>query len=216
LGQGLTQISSDFFHYVYERVSKELGGETMVFQRALGGVAPIPKWNVSDLSEAETNMKRMSEIVWEPVSKAAQNLEWVDNPRLSFRSTPCTFPLTSPMMLQAYASGRLPIKAEEGFQLNEMALVEIGPAQFLTVPGEPHPEVVQKIADMMRGRFNFVLTMAQDEIGYVVPEELFDPQGGQELQSAGRDNEPVVLSAAARLLGVDGYLEPVGLTDKTR
>jgi len=96
-------------------------------------------------------------------------------------------------------------------QRTEMALLELGPARFLSVPGEPHPEVLAKLSDMLGCPYDFVLAMAQDEVGYIVAGELFNPAGIQELLSAGRDNERVVLAAASRLLGVDGYRQPTCL-----
>ncbi len=207
LGEYSTVISADFLGYVYETVSNELGGETLVFERGLGGVEPIPQ-GIDDLAEAETHMKRVSDVACAAILEAADSLEWADPGRLTYRVTPCEFPLTSGEALKAYASGLIPIETESAVQTNEMVLFEIGPAQFLTVPGEPHPEVVFKLADMMRGRYRFVIAMAQDEVGYVVPKEIFNPAGIQELLSTGKDNELVVLSAARRLLGVDGFVEP--------
>jgi len=61
---------------------------------------------------------------------------------------------------------------------------------------------------MMRGKYQFILSMGDDEIGYIVPGELYNPTGIQELLSTGPDNERIVLHTAAELLGVKAYLEP--------
>ena len=207
LGEHSTEVSADFFGYVYDNVTTTLGGETLVFQRGLGGVEPIPQ-GVNEMKEAEPYLRKVSDVACKAIFDAAQHLEWIEPDRLSLRTTRCEFPITSGEILKMHAVGLLPVMGEGGAQVNEMSLLEIGPAQFLTIPGEPHPEVVFKLDDMMGGRYNFVLGMAQDEIGYVVPGELFNPSGIQELLSTGRDNELVVLSAAQRLLGVQGYGEP--------
>lgn len=207
LGEHSVYISPDYLAYVYEGVTADLGGETLVFQRGLGGVEPIPQ-GVNDIAEAKEHMGRVGGVACAAVHAAAERLEWLESPRLSIRTTRCEFPMTSGEVLKAYSAGLLPVSVEGGAAVNEMALVEIGPVQLLTVPGEPHPEVIFKLDDMMRGRYNFVLAMAQDEIGYVVPAEIFDPAGIQELLSTGRDNELVVLSAARQLLGVQGFQEP--------
>lgn len=207
LGEHTTEVSADYSSYLCRKVSDTLGGETLVFQRGLGGVEPIPQ-GVNDIAEADAAMERVSDVAHAAVAGAADTVEWVDAPRLRVRSTPCRFPVMSPEVLRAYAAGLLPLQVEDGVQVNEMVVAEVGPARFLSVPGEPHPEVVFKLDDMMGDGYNFMLAMAQDEIGYVVPAELYNPAGIQELLSAGRDNEAVVLSGAARLLGVDGYIEP--------
>ena len=207
LGDKTTQISADFFQYIYAQVTAELGGMTLVFNRGLGGVEPIGM-GTNDMDEAEMHMERIGRIVSQHALRAAAKIEWVDDPRVRIRRTECLFPLLSPEMAKAVAAGAIPVKVEGGAQQNEMSLVDIGPAQMLTVPGEPHPEVIFKLTDMMDARYRFVLAMADDEIGYVVPGELYNPEGIQEMLSAGQDNEFVVLSAAAQLLGVNAYVEP--------
>lgn len=207
LGEFSTEVSADFLAYVYERVGAELGGEALVFQRGLGGVEPIPQ-GVNDMAEAEPFLRKVADVACGPIFDAAERLEWADDARVTIRTVPTAFPITSGEALKMYAAGLSPLEMAEPVLHNEMHLIEIGPAQFLTVPGEPHPEVIFKLADMMPTKWKFVLGMAEDEIGYVVPAELFNPGGIQELLSTGRDNERVVLDAAARLLGVDAFVEP--------
>ena len=207
LGNETTLVSPDFFWYVYEGVTGALGGATLVFNRALGGVEPIGQ-GANDIDEAKEIMERIGGIVTENVVKAADSFKWIDEPRLTVRRTRCEFPILSPEILKAFNAGLVPLAPEDGVQRNEMALIEIGPAQILTVPGEPHPEVVFKLVDMMNTAYPFVFSQAEDGIGYIVPGELFNPEGIQELLSTGRDNEFVLLSAARRLLGVDSYVEP--------
>lgn len=207
LGDHTTEMSADYLSFVYDALGRHPGGTVLAVQRALGGVEPIPQ-GVNDPAETEAAMEAVAGVAIEAARRAFAALEWQEAPRLSVRRFACRFPVTSPEVLKAHAMGLMSVGPEGGVQRNEMLLLEIGDAQFLTVPGEPHPEVVFKLADMMTGRFRFVLSMAQDEIGYVVPRELFNPAGIQELLSAGRDNEFVVLTAAAELLGVAGYVVP--------
>jgi len=207
LGEHSNEISADFLGYVYETVSEKLGGETLFFQRGLGGVEPIPQ-GVNDMAEAEPHMQRVSDVACAAIFDASDRIEWADSPRVSLRSVKLEVPITSGELLKMVGMGLMKLQDDSAVQVTEMALLEVGPAQFLTIPGEPHPEVIFKLEDMMTGRYNFVLGMAQDEIGYVVPGELFKPSGIQELLSTGRDNELVVLNGAQRLLGVQGYAEP--------
>jgi hypothetical protein len=207
LGDQTTEISADYLAYVYEAVREAIGGEVLAFQRGLGGVEPIPQ-GVNDMAAAEEDLRRVAGVANTAILQAAHQIAWVERPRIAIRSTRCEFPVVSAEILKAYAMDLIPLKVEDGFQVNEMALIEIGPAQFLTVPGEPHPEVVFKLTDMMTAEFPFVIAMAMDEIGYVVPGEIYNPAGIQELLSSGKDNELVVLSAARQLLGVHAYREP--------
>jgi len=210
LGDRTTDVSCDFLAPVYESVSDCLGGETLVFQRALGGVEPIPQ-GLNEPADLEAGLAGVAEVATRAVLEAAARAEVADVRRITWRTTECRFPITSGEALKAYAAGLLPVEAADGVQRTEMALLEIGPARFLSVPGEPHPEVLAKLSGMLGCPYDFVLAMAQDEVGYIVAAELFNPAGIQELLSTGRDNERVVLAAASRLLGVDGYRQPACL-----
>jgi hypothetical protein len=76
---------------------------------------------------------------------------------------------------------------------SELAVVKIGPVTFVTVPGEIYPELVNGpveapegndfgiqpvevpvIREMMPGKYKFVLGLANDEIGYIIPKSQWD------------------------------------------
>jgi len=75
----------------------------------------------------------------------------------------------------------------------EVAVFRIGPLSFVTFPGEVYPEIVNggvmapegndfsadpvevpSVREMMPGKFNFVLGLANDEIGYIIPKSEWD------------------------------------------
>ena len=75
----------------------------------------------------------------------------------------------------------------------EMAAFKIGPASFLTIPGEIYPEIINggivapegqdfeidpieipPLRSQMSGDFKFVFGLANDEIGYIIPKSEWD------------------------------------------
>ncbi len=113
------------------------------------------------------------------------------------------FPVTTPDILEAIRAGLLPVTLDgEGRTYADISVIQIGPAQFVTVPGEPHPEVTAKVKAMMIGRFKFILGVANHELGYFVALETWDPEGVQESLSTGRDSEPILLDTVRRLLAM--------------
>jgi hypothetical protein len=79
------------------------------------------------------------------------------------------------------------------YMLTEMAVFKIGPISFATLPGEVYPEIINggieapagndfsiaavqvpSIREMMTGRFRFIIGLANDEIGYIIPESEWD------------------------------------------
>ena len=76
---------------------------------------------------------------------------------------------------------------------SELAVVKIGPLSIVTVPGEIYPEIVNggiespegadfgiepvevpPIRGMMPGKYKFIIGLANDEIGYIIPKSQWD------------------------------------------
>ena len=78
---------------------------------------------------------------------------------------------------------------------SEVNLVKVGPSWIATIPGEIYPEIVNggtenpigadfksvprevpPIREMMQGDVNFVVNLANDEVGYIIPYSQWDNQ----------------------------------------
>ena len=89
---------------------------------------------------------------------------------------------------------------------SELAVISIGPLSLVTIPGEIYPELVNgqvdapegndfgvkpieipPIREMMPGKYKFVLGLANDEIGYIIPKSQWDEKAPY---TYGRDNSP--------------------------
>lgn len=89
---------------------------------------------------------------------------------------------------------------------SELAVFSIGPAHFATVPGEIYPEIVNGgieapegqdfdiepvevpyVRSQMKGDFNFVVGMANDMVGYIIPKSQWDEEAPF---TYGRDSAP--------------------------
>jgi hypothetical protein len=76
---------------------------------------------------------------------------------------------------------------------SELAVFNIGPVSFATIPGEAYPEIINggiespagkdfedstadllSVREMMRGRFKIVIGLGNDEIGYILPKSQWD------------------------------------------
>lgn len=76
----------------------------------------------------------------------------------------------------------------------ELNVITLGPAQFLTIPGELYPELAiggiqtphdpgadypnaapePALVEMMQGQFQFIIGLANDELGYILPKSQWD------------------------------------------
>lgn len=94
---------------------------------------------------------------------------------------------------------------------SELAVFKLGPITFATVPGEIYPELVNGpveapegndfgiqpvevpvIREMMPGKYKFILGLANDEIGYIIPKSQWDVKApftyGREKAPYGEEN----------------------------
>ena len=89
---------------------------------------------------------------------------------------------------------------------SELAVIKIGPLSMVTIPGEIYPELVNgpidapegndfgiqaleipPIREMMPGKYKFIVGLANDEIGYIIPKSQWDEKAPY---TYGRDNSP--------------------------
>ena len=96
---------------------------------------------------------------------------------------------------------------------SELSVFNIGPLSFVTIPGEIYPEImnggvenpdgndfglepaeIPPVREMMPGEFKFVLGLANDEIGYIIPKSQWDVKApfayGREKAQYGEENSP--------------------------
>jgi hypothetical protein len=92
------------------------------------------------------------------------------------------------------------------YMWTELAVIRIGPVSFVTYPGEVYPEIINggieapegndfsiepvevpSIREIMPGKYKFVLGLANDEIGYIIPKSEWDRK---KPYTYGRDNRP--------------------------
>jgi hypothetical protein len=95
----------------------------------------------------------------------------------------------------------------------ELAVFKIGPVSFVTVPGEIYPEIINggieapegndfgiepvevpPVREKMPGKYKFVVGLANDEIGYIIPKSQWDVNApftyGREKSPYGEENSP--------------------------
>ncbi|GAB1452682.1 hypothetical protein MASR2M47_27380 [Draconibacterium sp.] len=89
---------------------------------------------------------------------------------------------------------------------SELAVVKIGPLSMVAIPGEIYPELVNgpidapegndfgiqaleipPIREMMPGKYKFIVGLANDEIGYIIPKSQWDEKAPY---TYGRDKSP--------------------------
>ena len=139
-------------------------------------------------------------------------------------------PLDNPLFRLAASLGVLDRGMIGLWQMrSEIAAFSVGPATFLTVPGEIYPEIINGgvetpegadfvvseteapgLRGMMPGEYRFVIGLANDMIGYIVPKSQWDADppytyGSEhghygEINSVSPEAAPIVYEAAKEVL----------------
>lgn len=245
------QISSDFPHYVRYFVEKGIYHGERLVQPGLGGVAVYangaigglmttsPEFAIPDaFSDTSYTEPSFAKARAQGLHLARVVLQMLDRPEvveirqagISLRAKSFHLPVDNLRFRLAAALGVINRGFEKGFKMqSEAAVWTLGPASFITIPGEIYPEIVNggieapagqdfsiqpleipPLRELMPGQFKFVLGLANDEIGYIIPKSEWDeeppflynadssPYG--EINSTGPEAAPIIHNVLKELL----------------
>jgi len=209
-------ITSDFIHYLregiekgicYDSITKREGiGGTVVFATgAVGGImsgmwsATYDPWLNKTFAREDNSFDKVRAQGYRLADIIMNKLETDScltskSPKITLHARTFYFRLDNPLFKLGGAMGifKRGIRWLSSLR-SEIDLLTIGPAWFLTVPGEINPEIVNggiespegrdfeiapveipPLRKMMKGKINFVLGLANDEVGYIMPKTHWD------------------------------------------
>jgi hypothetical protein len=192
LGSENREVSRDFVHYLATYLEEELGGVAIYFNGAQGGMITPDVDGVFDGKSTpgypEQHTYEMCEEVGTRIAIATINaLDGVEyssvDPVIEVNREVLTLPLENPLFYGAMLMGLLNRSYYDsttgylGSIRSEVEVITIGEAQIITIPGEALPSIGHRLKQMMTGRYNFILGLTNDEVGYIIPEEEWDWNG---------------------------------------
>lgn len=211
-------LSSDFCHYVRESVEKGVMNGDSVVVEGLGGIAVYANGNIGGLmttspefgikalfkdtnyvvpsfDKAQAQGERLA-ILALGTLKDSTKVKEVQTTAISVIAKSIKIPLDNSLYRLAAVVGVLKRGLCDWWAMrSEVALMEIGPAQFLFHPAELYPEIadggieapagqdfniapqeIPPIRTLMTGEFNFMLGLSNDMIGYAIPKSEWDEE----------------------------------------
>ncbi len=210
-GSGNGLISSDFVHGAREVLEQDLGGTAVYFSGSVGGLmtplrAEVPGFGTEVSWERTYEIGRLVAVAAEDALAGAPVQGIFD---LDFRQRDFYMESDNTALRAFNAAGMFDVPTYVGAESwgteghrdgvysgtaagtqfkTEMVAVQLGPALFLTVPGELFPELEiggygredcpeahtgrpfePIITDQFDAQYQFVLGLGQDELGYIVP-----------------------------------------------
>ena len=193
LSAGPREISADFPGYMCDKVMEETGAQALFLNGALGGMISGDNPERTHDSARDTGLK-LAEIVL-GMLKHAQPPE-----RFNFaaETRELELPLSNPAFQQMF--DQLPRKVRQGRVVTDMTYVELGEAQFVTLPGEVLPEVSYEILEQMQGYPRMLVGLANDQLGYIIPPYDFRDNYYEESMSVGPASAYSVRDMALRMI----------------
>jgi hypothetical protein len=170
------QLTSDFPHWLRLRVEEKLGGVAVYMNGAQGGMvtADIQKEETYPKGEAWPEAERIGNLLGDKTLEALANAAPADDTAMTFQRSEFTVKMESALFKAFLSSGLLPGELVDGDQLTtEVARFTVGPAEFLTLPGEVLPNIGMFLKRNMSGKTKFLLGLTGDALGYILTPEDF-------------------------------------------
>ncbi|XOV83263.1 MAG: neutral/alkaline non-lysosomal ceramidase N-terminal domain-containing protein [bacterium] len=168
LGPENTEVSADYVAGLYQKLSRELGGEHLFLQGAIGGwVQPLQGDRSHDLAIAHG--ESLASAVIELLVQAQPNTY----APLMFRQQQVDIPLDNWGFRLLLWLGVLDRQTYAGAMRTRVAWFKVGEAEFVTHPGETSPAYSLASRDLMNTTHSFVLGLSQDAMGYILKPEYF-------------------------------------------
>ena len=190
LGSDNTLITSDFPHFMRVALEQRFGG-IAIYQSADLGVlqGPLDVFLEDESGEMIPRRsfafaERMGEILAQRAGDALADVDrWQHSPELAIvGSGPIPVEVTNPyfeLLGTLGVFGRrdfVRFEPGRGEIVSEMQAIRIGDAQFAVTPNELDPQIADLYRDRMAGaEHKFIVGLGNDEIGYQMPEEKFNP-----------------------------------------
>lgn len=199
LGSRNTLISADWPHYLYATVEQKLGGICVLQNGALGGMV-TPDVSSHSFEETErvgvtTGLKAVECLQGSPIMPCGN---------LTHLSTTLDIPVANENFLALRKAGVIARTFHDGKVRTELHVIRFGEVEMATIPGEALPKVGLAIKSHMTAEYRILIGLGNDELGYIIPKEDFDPTKYEESMSVGPKAAPMIEAKLKTLLTGSG------------
>ena len=243
-------ITSDFPHFFREYVEKGVYSGDSLVKPGIGGVAVFINGAIGGLMTTHPSLgikdpytgKEIKDPTFEKADAEGKHLallalnamnypsDVIDSASISMVVRTLTIPIENTLFKAGTAAGVINRGTVGWMKMrSEVAVLNIGPLSFITLPGEAYPEIINggveapvggdfriepveipPLRDLMTGRYKFIFCLANDEIGYIIPKSQWDVKApytyersdspyGEE-NSPGPETAPVLYKALREML----------------
>ncbi len=195
LGSENTNLSADWPGYLYQTVEEKLGGICILQNGALGGMV-TPSVSSHTFEETE----RIGATTGLKAVECLKSSPYMDCPNLTHLSTTVEIPVTNQNFLALRKAGIISRSFRGGKVQTELHLIRFGEVEMVTIPGEALPKVGLAIKGYMTAKYKILIGLGNDELGYIIPKEDFDPSKYEESMSVGPKAAPLIKAKLKTLI----------------
>ena len=198
------KVTSDFVGVLNSELEKKFGGVSVFFNQSIGGLitTDIDDSKSGDLDYLASQCERIGKTIADETADCLVDKVECKNPKLNFYSAEFFVPVDNKFFRIGNFLGIVAKRDYGSFVKSEVDRIDVGDAQIITVPGEIFPDLGKKIKLMMAGKINFILGLANDELGYIMFPKYFDIKdfSYETTMSPGKNTGLIVEENAVKLL----------------
>jgi hypothetical protein len=176
LGSGRAILSPDLIGPLYDRIESKVGGVALFMNGAQGGMVTADTRLESGKEDNTWNeCIRIGELLADEALRIIEQAPILEKPSIFCTSRMIEFPIDSEVM--RYILKKSPLKYEfkkENYVSTQLNLLNIGPAQILTIPGEALPNIGYYIKRNMPTKLPFLFGLTNDAFGYMLTKVDFN------------------------------------------
>lgn len=172
LGADNLKMTADYVYYLRQKLEKDLGGVAIFVSRDIGDANPQPIHD--DIYNRAGGTFEMAEKTGNALAESVEKLLASASPaptvkiRITVREI--RIPIENKQFLGLIKSGLIKREVKNDSAASAVAIVDLGPAQILTFPGEVVSPLRAEIEPLLPGPYKFFFGMTYDAIGYIIPE----------------------------------------------
>lgn len=198
-------LSPDMCGPMYDRIEDRTGGVAIFMNGAQGGMVTADNRRPEG-REVQTweECMRIGTLLADEALRIVDSARLQVKPDLKIHTSQTTFPVTSPLMKQIMDATGFGTRDKNGYSVTTtLALVDIGSARILTIPGEALPNIGYYLKRKMNTTHPFLFGLTNDAYGYILTKEdydSFDRYAYISRTSLGENTGEILIDASLQLL----------------
>lgn len=175
IGSKRGTLSPDLCGPMYDYIENKGGGMAIFFNGALGGMVTADNRRHNNEENTWEECLRIGNLLGSEALRIVQVKDMEDNAELKIISQIIDFPVESSIMKFILEKSPMGYKVSDNNNISTVQnLLKIGPATFLTIPGEALPNIGFYLKRKMDTQYPFLLGLTNDAFGYILTKEDYN------------------------------------------